>query len=201
MYRRYFKRLFDIVLSLIAIIILSPLMAVIAILVKVKIGSPVIFKQIRVGEREKLFTIYKFRTMTNELDVNGNLLEDSRRLTRFGQFLRSTSLDELPELFNVVRNEMSLIGPRPLIEAYLPLYSTNQRTRHEVKPGLTGLAQINGRNSINWKERFDFDIEYVKNISFLGDVKILLLTIVKVLLREGIHSSTSATMEPFKGNN
>lgn len=189
------------VLSLMAITILSPLMAVIAILVKVNIGSPVIFKQIRVGEREELFTILKFRTMTNEIDANGRLLSDSKRVTRFGQFLRSTSLDELPELFNVLRNDMSLVGPRPLLEAYLPIYSNNQRIRHEVKPGLTGLAQINGRNAINWKERFDFDIEYVKNVSFFGDVKILLMTIWKVLLREGIHSATSVTMEPFNGNN
>lgn len=199
-YRRIIKRPMDIVLSLIAIIVLSPIILLIAFLVKVKLGSPIIFKQKRPGLNEKIFTMYKFRTMTEKKDENGNLLSDSIRLTRFGSFLRSTSLDELPELFNILKGDMSFVGPRPLLVEYLPLYNLDQKRRHIVRPGLTGLAQINGRNVISWEEKFNLDIEYVDNISFLGDWKIIFLTIKKVCIREGINSETSATMEYFKGS-
>lgn len=199
-YRRYFKRPMDIILSLIALIVLSPLMMIIAVLVRIKLGSPVIFKQRRPGLNEKIFTLYKFRTMTDERNENGELLPDSERLTKFGKFLRSTSLDELPELFNILKGDMSIIGPRPLLEQYLTLYNDYQKRRHEVRPGLSGLAQINGRNTISWEERFDLDVEYVDNVSFLLDIKIILLTIKKVIIREGINSENAATMEPFKGN-
>ena len=198
-YEKYFKRPMDFVLALIALIILSPLMLVIAILVKIKLGSPVIFKQKRPGLNEKIFTLYKFRTMTDERDENGELLPDSRRLTKFGKMLRATSLDELPELLNILRGDMSIVGPRPLLIEYLPLYNDNQKRRHEVRPGLTGLAQINGRNAISWEDKFKFDIEYIENISFVGDLKIILSTIKKVFTREGISSETSVTMEPFNG--
>lgn len=199
-YRKYFKRPLDIVLALIAIIIFSPVMLIVSILVRINLGSPVIFKQQRPGLNEKIFTLYKFRTMTDERGKNGELLPDSARLTKFGKFLRSTSLDELPELFNILKGDMSIVGPRPLLVEYLPLYNDYQKRRHEVRPGLTGLAQINGRNAINWEERFNLDVEYVDNITFLGDWKIIFLTIKKVLVREGISSGTSVTMEPFKGS-
>lgn len=199
-YKKYFKRPLDIILALIAIIIFSPVMLIVAILVRINLGSPVIFKQQRPGLNEKIFTLYKFRTMTDERDKNGELLPDSARLTKFGKFLRSTSLDELPELFNILKGDMSIVGPRPLLVEYLPLYNNYQKRRHEVRPGLTGLAQINGRNTINWEERFNLDVEYVDNITFLGDWKIIFLTIKKVLVREGISSGTSVTMEPFKGS-
>lgn len=199
-YRKYFKRPLDIVLALIAIIIFSPVMLIVSILVRINLGSPVIFKQQRPGLNEKIFTLYKFRTMTDERGKNGELLPDSARLTKFGKFLRSTSLDELPELFNILKGDMSIVGPRPLLVEYLPLYNDYQKRRHEVRPGLTGLAQINGRNAINWEERFNLDVEYVDNITFLGDWKIIFLTIKKVLVREGISSDTSVTMEPFKGS-
>ncbi len=200
LYRKYFKRPMDFILSLIAIIILAPVMLVIAVLVKIKLGSPVIFKQQRPGLNEKIFTLYKFRTMTDERDENGELLPDDERLTRFGRFMRSTSLDELPELFNILKGDMSIVGPRPLLVQYLPLYNEHQRRRHEVRPGLSGLAQINGRNSISWEERFKLDVEYIDNISFLGDWKIILRTLYKALKREGISSDTTATMELFKGS-
>jgi len=201
LYRRYFKRPMDFVLSLIAIIVLSPVFLVVAVLVRIKLGSPVIFKQERPGLNEKIFTLYKFRSMTDERDENGELLPDSVRLTKFGKFLRSTSLDELPELFNILKGDMSIIGPRPLLVQYLPLYDEHQRRRHEVRPGLSGLAQVNGRNAISWEEKFNLDIEYVNNISFILDWKIIFLTIKKVFVREGISSDTSVTMEPFQGNN
>jgi undecaprenyl phosphate N,N'-diacetylbacillosamine 1-phosphate transferase len=198
-YRRFFKRPMDIILSLIAIIVLSPVMFIVALLVRIKLGSPVIFEQKRAGLNEKIFTMYKFRTMTDERDENGELLSDSVRLTRFGRWLRSTSLDELPELFNILKGDMSIVGPRPLLVQYLPLYNGHQRRRHEVRPGLTGLAQVNGRNAISWEDKFNLDIEYVDNLSFLGDWKVIFLTLKKVLVREGINSETAATMEPFVG--
>lgn len=198
-YQRFVKRPMDFVLSLIAIVILSPILLIVAILVRTKLGSPIIFKQKRPGLNEKIFTLYKFRTMTDERDENGELLPDSVRLTKFGKFLRSTSLDELPELFNILFGDMSVIGPRPLLVQYLPLYNNYQKRRHEVRPGLSGLAQANGRNAISWEDKFDLDVEYVDNISFIGDWKIIFLTIKKVFVREGISSGNVATMETFKG--
>lgn len=185
-YRRFVKRPMDFILSLIAIIVLSPVFIFVAILVRIKLGSPVIFKQKRPGLNEKIFTMYKFRTMTDARDDNGELLPDSERLTKFGHFLRSTSLDELPELFNILKGDMSIVGPRPLAVIYLPYYNQNERLRHTVRPGLTGLAQINGRNTVNWEERFNFDIKYVKNISFLLDMFIMFRTLLKVFKREGV---------------
>jgi len=199
LYRRCFKRVFDIVLSLSAIIILSPLLLVIAILVRVKLGSPVIFKQKRPGLNEKIFTLYKFRTMTNERDESGKLLPNHMRLTKFGRILRATSLDELPELFNILRGDMSIVGPRPLLIEYLPLYNERQKRRHDVRPGLTGLAQVKGRNAISWEEKFDYDIEYVENISFWLDLKILFQTVLTVIKQEGINKNEIVTMEKFKG--
>ena len=198
-YRRFVKRPMDFLLSLIAIIILSPILIVVALLVRTKLGSPILFKQQRPGLNEKIFMMYKFRTMTDERDKNGELLPDQIRLTKFGKFLRSTSLDELPELFNILKGDMSIIGPRPLLVQYLPLYNNHQKKRHEVRPGLSGLAQISGRNAISWEEKFNLDIEYVDRVGFLIDWKIILLTIKKVFVREGINSETAATMEPFKG--
>lgn len=200
LYKNYFKRLMDFILSLIAIIVLSPVLLVVALLVRIKLGSPVIFKQKRPGLNEKIFTLYKFRTMTDERDEKGELLTDGERLTKFGKFLRSTSLDELPELFNILKGDMSIIGPRPLLVQYLPLYNEHQKHRHDVRPGLSGWAQINGRNAISWEDKFNLDIEYVNNISFLLDLKIIFLTLKKVFAREGISSETSVTTEPFKGN-
>lgn len=199
-YNRYIKRLLDIILSFIALIVLSPVFLIIYIIVRIKLGSPVLFKQDRPGLNEKIFTMYKFRTMTDKRDKSGKLLPDRVRLTKFGKFLRSTSIDELPELFNVLKGDMSLIGPRPLLVQYLSLYSDHQKRRHEVRPGISGLAQINGRNAISWEDKFNLDIEYVDNISFIGDMKIILLTIKKVFIREGINSESAATMEPFYGN-
>lgn len=199
-YRRFIKRPMDFMLSLIAIIVLSLLFLLVALLVRVKLGSPVLFKQKRPGFNEKVFMMYKFRTMTNERDKNGELLPDSVRLTKIGRFLRSTSLDELPELFNILKGDMSIIGPRPLLVQYLPLYNEHQKRRHEVRPGLSGLAQVSGRNAINWENKFNRDVEYVHNVSFIGDWKIIFLTIKKVFVREGISSETAATMEPFKGS-
>jgi undecaprenyl phosphate N,N'-diacetylbacillosamine 1-phosphate transferase len=199
-YQRYLKRPMDFILSLIALIILSPVFLVVALLVRINLGSPVIFKQQRPGLNEKIFTMYKFRTMTDERDENGELLPDAVRLTKFGKFLRSTSLDELPELFNILKGDMSIVGPRPLLVQYLPLYNEHQRRRHEVRPGLTGLAQVNGRNAISWEEKFDLDVEYVDNITFINDWKIIFSTLKKVVLREGINSETAATMEFFEGS-
>ncbi|MFD1348013.1 sugar transferase [Oceanobacillus caeni] len=198
-YGRYMKRAMDLILSLIAIIVLSPVFLIIAIFIRTKLGSPVLFKQERPGLNEKIFMMYKFRTMTDERDENGKLLSDNVRLTRFGKLLRSTSLDELPELFNIVKGDMSIIGPRPLLIQYLPLYNDHQKRRHEVRPGLSGLAQISGRNAISWEDKFDLDVEYIDNMSFINDWKIILITIKKVFVREGINSETAATMDPFKG--
>ena len=200
MYKKYIKRLLDIFLSLIAIIILSPIFLILWILVKLKLGTPVLFKQERPGLNEKIFTLYKFRTMTDEKDDKGNLLPDEQRLTKFGKFLRSTSLDELPELINIIKGDMSIVGPRPLLVKYLPLYNEKQKHRHDVRPGLTGLAQINGRNSITWEEKFEYDIKYVNNITFFEDCKIILETIIKVFKRDGINQENSATMDAFMGN-
>ncbi len=200
MYAKYIKRILDFVLSLVALIVLSPVLLIVAILVRVKLGSPVIFKQQRPGKNEKIFTLYKFRTMTDKKDENGNLLPDSERLTKFGKFLRSTSLDELPELVNILKGDMAIVGPRPLLVEYLPLYNEEQKHRHDVRPGLTGLAQVSGRNSITWEEKFNDDLEYIEKISILEDIKIIFTTIGKVFKREGISQENNATMEKFKGN-
>lgn len=200
-YRKFLKRPMDFCLSLIAIIVFSPVFIVLAFMVRKKLGSPVFFKQQRPGLNENIFVMYKFRTMTNQRDDKGTLLPDDKRLTKFGNFLRSTSLDELPELFNVIRGDMSVIGPRPLLIKYLPRYNDQQRRRHEVRPGLSGLAQVNGRNAINWEEKFDLDIKYVNNISFIGDIKIILKTFSKVLKKEGINNQKDEIMEEFRGTN
>lgn len=199
-YERYIKRLQAIVLSLIAIIILSPILLITYLLVRVKFGKPAIFIQKRVGKDGKVFDLYKFRTMTNQRDEDGKLLPDDQRLTSFGKKLRSTSLDELPELFNVLKGDMALIGPRPLLVKYLPLYNDEQARRHEVRPGLTGYAQVNGRNTITWEDRFKLDVEYIDNVTFLNDWKIIFKTIKTVFKREGISEKGSATMDEFKGN-
>lgn len=200
MYKNFFKRILDIILSLIALIIFSPLLIITAILVHFKLGSPILFRQARPGKNEKIFHILKFRTMTDEKDKDGNLMPDEIRLTKFGQFLRSTSIDELPELLNILKGDMAVVGPRPLLVQYLDRYDDEQRHRHDVKPGLTGLAQVNGRNGITWEEKFNYDLQYVKNVTFLGDCKIILQTVQKVFQRQGISSATSVTMEEFKGN-
>jgi undecaprenyl phosphate N,N'-diacetylbacillosamine 1-phosphate transferase len=189
----------DFILSLFAIIVLAPIMLAIVLLVRIKLGGPVIFRQKRPGRNEKIFTMYKFRTMTDEKDENGELLPDEFRLTKFGRFLRSTSLDELPELINILKGDMSIVGPRPLLVEYLPLYNEYQKRRHEVRPGLSGLAQVNGRNAISWEDKFNLDVEYVDSVSFIFDCKIVLFTLKKVLMREGINSETAATMEYFEG--
>jgi undecaprenyl phosphate N,N'-diacetylbacillosamine 1-phosphate transferase len=201
-YRRFLKRPMDFILSLIAIIILTiiPVFPIVAILVRIKLGSPVLFKQERPGLNEKIFMMYKFRTMTDERDENGELLSDSVRLTKFGRFLRSTSLDELPELFNILKGDMTIVGPRPLLVQYLPLYNERQKRRHEVRPGLSGLAQVSGRNAIGWEDKFEIDVRYVDSVSFIGDWNIIFSTIKKVFVRDGINSETAATMEPFKGS-
>lgn len=199
-YESYLKRPMDFILALIGLILMSPVLLVVAILVRINLGSPAIFKQERPGLKERIFTLYKFRTMTDERDENGELLPDEVRLTRFGKLLRSTSLDELPELFNILKGDMSIVGPRPLLVQYLPLYNEYQRRRHEVRPGLTGWAQVNGRNAISWEEKFDLDIEYIDNISFRLDSKIILLTLMKVINREGINQEGEATIEDFKGS-
>ena len=198
MYRKYFKRLFDIITSLSLIIILFPLMALIFFLVYFFIGFP-IFTQKRPGLNRNIFNIYKFRTMTNECNKDGILLSDEVRLTKFGKFLRSTSMDELPNLWNVLKGDMCIVGPRPLLVEYLPLYSTQQARRYEVKPGITGWAQVNGRNAISWVEKFDLDMWYVDNQSVWLDIKILFLTIKKVIMRDGISAKDDATTPPFKG--
>ena len=199
MYRRFFKRFFDIALSLTALIVLSPVLLVVAILVRLKLGSPVIFCQERPGKDEKIFRLYKFRTMTDGRDENGELLPDEIRLTKFGRLLRSTSLDELPELWNILKGDMSIVGPRPLLVKYLPRYNEEQRRRHDVRPGLTGLAQVNGRNAISWEERFAYDVKYVGSVSLWLDVRILFLTVAVVFRRTGIHSASSETQEEFIG--
>ncbi len=199
-YEKFIKRPQDLFLSISALIVLSPVLLIVAILVRTKLGSPIIFTQDRPGKNEKIFKMYKFRTMTDERDDNGDLLPDSVRLTKFGRILRATSLDELPELCNIVRGDMSVIGPRPLLVSYLELYNEHQKRRHEVRPGLSGYAQVNGRNAISWEDKFNLDVEYVDNVNFVGDWKIIFLTIKKVFVKEGISSDTSVTMEPFRGS-
>lgn len=199
-YDKYIKRIIDFLLSLIGIIILSPVLLIVSIMVRTKLGSPILFKQERPGLNGKIFKMYKFRTMTNETDENGELLPDEVRLTKFGKFLRASSLDELPEMFNILKGDMSIVGPRPLLVKYLPLYSERQSHRHDVRPGLTGYAQVNGRNAISWEEKFELDIFYVNNSSFMVDLMIFFKTIKKVFDREGISSDTSVTMEEFKGS-
>lgn len=199
MYEKYIKRLLDIILAIISIVILSPIFLILIVCVYIKLGSPVIFKQKRPGKDEKIFSLYKFRTMTDERDEDGRLLPDEERLNSFGKKLRSTSLDEIPELINIIKGDMSFVGPRPLLVQYLPLYNEKQKHRHDVRPGFTGLAQVNGRNSISWEEKFEWDIRYVENITFLNDCKIILKTIKIVFKREGISSNSSVTMEEFKG--
>ena len=199
-YERYIKRPQDFCCAFAAIIVLSPVMAVTAVLVRIKLGSPVIFKQKRPGLNGKIFTLYKFRTMTDKKDKNGELLPDEERLTRFGKILRSTSLDELPELVNMLKGDMSVVGPRPLLVKYLPLYNERQARRQEVRPGFTGYAQVHGRNAITWEDKFEKDVYYVDHISFLGDWKIIFQTVGTVLRREGISSETAQTMEEFKGS-
>lgn len=198
-YKFFLKRCLDFVMSLMALILLLPVLLVVAVLVRVKLGTPIIFKQERPGRNEKIFRMYKFRTMTDQKDSEGRLLPDEIRLTPFGKKLRSTSLDELPELFNILKGDMSIVGPRPLLVKYLPLYNERQRHRHDVRPGFTGLAQVNGRNSISWEEKFEWDVKYVDGLSFGLDVKIIFQTVKTVLKREGISSGTSVTMEEFKG--
>ena len=198
-YRKYIKRLFDIILSLAAIIILSPVYLVLFILVRVKLGSPVLFHQDRPGKDGRIFHMYKFRSMTDERDENGELKPDEVRLTPFGRKLRATSLDELPELFSILKGDMSLVGPRPLLVQYLPLYNERQAHRHDVRPGLTGWAQVNGRNTLTWPQKFEYDVEYTEKMSFLMDVKILFLTVANVLKHEGISPEGAATMDFFKG--
>lgn len=199
-YRRYIKRPIDFLGSLFAIIVLSPVLLVVAVLVRIKLGSPVIFKQKRPGLKGKIFTVYKFRTMTDKHDENGELLPDDIRLTKFGELLRSTSLDELPEFFNILKGDMSIVGPRPLLIEYLPRYNEKQKHRHDVLPGLTGWAQVNGRNAISWEDKFTYDLQYVEQVSFVIDYKIILLTIKKVFNRDDINASELISMEKFTGS-
>lgn len=200
-YERYWKRPLDVMCASAALLLLMPVMAVLWLLVRLKLGGPALFCQERPGKDGKIFRLYKFRTMTDERDGSGELLADEERLTEFGKVLRRTSLDELPELFNILRGDMSLVGPRPLLVKYLPLYSEEQNHRHDVRPGLTGLAQVHGRNAISWEEKFQMDVEYSRHVTFVGDVRIILKTVIKaVIQKEGISSKTSATMEEFKGN-
>ena len=199
LYERYFKRLLDIICSLGFILCFWWLYILVAVLVKRKLGSPVIFKQQRPGLNGKIFTMYKFRSMTDAKDKNGNLLSDAERLPRFGKLLRATSLDEIPEFINVLKGDMSLIGPRPLLVEYLERYNDEQKRRHEVKPGVTGWAQVNGRNAISWEEKFKYDVEYVDKLNFLLDMKIVFLTIKKIVVKEGISQEGNATMEKFTG--
>ena len=206
MYAKYFKRVIDFTLSLIGLIVLSPVFVVLIITGAIAMGGNPFFTQLRPGRidkntgKEKIFRLIKFRTMSNKKDENGNLLPDDVRLNKYGRFLRSTSLDEIPELLNILKGDMSIVGPRPLLVKYLPLYNEEERHRHDVRPGITGLAQINGRNAISWKKRFEYDVQYVRNITFLEDLKIIFGTLWKVVKREGIHSDTSETMEEFKGS-
>ena len=195
------KRLFDFIVALSASLILLPVIMIVALLIRLKLGSPILFTQDRPGLNGKIFKMMKFRTMLDGKDKHGNLLPDDERMTPFGAFLRSTSLDELPGLFNVLKGDMSLVGPRPLLVQYLPLYSNEQARRHNVRPGITGWAQVNGRNTISWDEKFKLDVWYVDNQSFWLDIKILLLTVKKVFVREGISADGHVTIEPFKGSN
>ncbi|MGV7105381.1 sugar transferase [Flavobacterium sp. U410] len=200
MYKKYIKRILDFILAVIGFMLLLPIFSVVTVfLIFANQGKPFFF-QLRPGRNEKIFKIIKFKTMNDKKDKEGNLLPDADRLTRVGQFVRKTSLDEIPQLLNVIKGDMSIIGPRPLLVQYLPLYDENQKRRHEVRPGITGLAQINGRNAISWKEKFEYDVEYVDNLSFILDIKIIIFTLKKVLKREGISQEGQATMEYFKGN-
>ncbi|MUP21863.1 lipid carrier--UDP-N-acetylgalactosaminyltransferase [Enterococcus lactis] len=199
-YQLFGKRILDILLSGIALIVLSPIILIVGFLVRIKLGSPIIFKQERPGKSEKIFSMYKFRTMTDERDHNGEYLPDEIRLTKFGKILRATSLDELPELWNILKGDMSIVGPRPLLVEYLPLYSERQRKRHNVRPGLTGLAQVNGRNAISWEAKFEYDYLYIEDYSFTKDINIIWHTIKKVLKHDGITSNFSVTNEKFTGN-
>lgn len=198
-YSKYIKRLFDIIASLLGLIVLSPVLLVISILVRAKLGSPAIYKQKRPGKNEKIFTLYKFRTMTDEKDENGELAGDEIRLTPFGKKLRSTSLDELPELVNILKGDMSVVGPRPLLVRYLPLYNDRQKHRHDARPGLSGLAQVSGRNAITWESRFEYDVEYTERITARLDLAIIYRTVKTVFTHEGITSEESVTMEEFLG--
>lgn len=200
MYAKYFKRVLDACLSALALTVLSPVLAVLTVLGAIFMKGNPFFTQQRPGKKEKIFRLIKFRTMTMEKDPEGNLLPDEKRLNRYGKFLRATSLDELPELVNILIGQMSLVGPRPLLVKYLPLYNEEQKHRHDVRPGLTGLAQINGRNLLTWEEKFRLDVEYTRNITFVGDVKIVLATVGKIFKREGISAEGSATMEAFTGS-
>ncbi len=201
MYKHFFKRLIDFTLSLIGFIVISPIFIIVWVWLTIaNKGAGALFFQERPGKDEKIFKVIKFKTMTDERDASGKLLPDAERLTKVGRFVRSTSLDEIPQLINVIKGDMSLIGPRPLLVQYLPLYNEYQKRRHEVRPGITGWAQVNGRNAISWDQKFEYDIWYVDNISFSLDIKVLFRTIQKVFKREGINSDTSSTMEPFKGN-
>ena len=199
MYRKFFKRFFDFTLSLMALLALWPLLLLLTVLGAINMKGNPFFTQQRPGKNEKIFKLIKFRTMTCEKDADGNLLPDDMRLTKYGQFLRSTSLDELPELVNILKGDMSIVGPRPLLVRYLERYNAFQRRRHEVRPGLTGYAQVNGRNAISWEDKFKYDVEYVDHITFLGDIKILIDTVLVVFRHDGISSGTSATMEEFMG--
>lgn len=199
MYEKFFKRLFDFFLSLMAVICLSPVFVILIVLGAIKMKGNPFFTQQRPGKNEKIFKLIKFRTMTCEKDENGELLPDEQRLTKYGRFLRSTSLDELPEFVNILKGDMSFVGPRPLLVKYLPLYNEEQKRRHEVRPGLTGLAQANGRNSLTWEQKFEDDVKYVDSVSLFLDIKILFKTVMTVLRREGISQENNATMEEFKG--
>ncbi len=198
MYRKYFKRVFDFVCSLLALIVLSPVLLITALLVRIKLGTPVIFKQKRPGLNEKIFTLYKFRTMTDQKDEQGNLLPDEVRLTKFGKMLRSTSLDELPELWNILKGDMSVVGPRPLAVQYLPYYTDEERKRHSVRPGLTGLAQVNGRNTLSWERRFELDANYAIKISFIGDLKILFRTLYLVVKRSNVSLNKLEDFDSYR---
>ena len=200
MYAKYIKRPMDFCLSLCAVLVLSPFLLIFTVVGAFAMKGNPFFTQQRPGKDEKIFKLIKFRTMTCETDEEGNPLSDEVRLTRYGKFLRSTSIDELPELFNIIKGDMSIVGPRPLLVKYLPLYNEEQKHRHDVRPGLTGLAQINGRNAITWEQKFQDDIKYIENITFIGDVKIIFLTVYKVLIREGISQLNDSTTECFKGN-
>ena len=197
MYKKFLKRFIDFILSLIAFIVLLPILLIVAILVRIKLGKPILFKQDRPGKNEKIFTLYKFRTMTDETDELGNLLPDEQRLTKFGKILRSTSIDELPELINIIKGDMSIVGPRPLVIQYLPYYTEEEHHRHDVRPGLTGWAQVNGRNNLDWDERFKLDLKYVNSISFWEDVKIIFITIKKVFQREDVTVRGTGTTIDF----
>ncbi|ONN43587.1 sugar transferase [Enterococcus mundtii] len=199
-YQKWGKRALDICFSALALVVFSPVLLIVALLVKIKLGSPIIFKQDRPGKDEVIFSMYKFRTMRDAKDANGNDLPDNVRLTKFGQLLRATSLDELPELWNILKGDMSFVGPRPLLVEYLPLYNEEQRKRHSVRPGLTGLAQVNGRNAIGWQKKFELDIKYINSVSFLCDVSIIFQTVIKVIRSENINTLTQDIPEKFKGD-